>query len=650
MMIKNIFFAGLLLIIQLSANAQLKVSGMFSDNMILQREQKIPVWGWANAGNLVEVKLKGESFPTITNNEGKRMVWLPPQPATEQPLKLEIKSDGQSIEFSNVLIGEVWFASGQSNMNFQVKKADNAEVEIANANFPAIRIYTVPNVVSKTPKADVDGKWLECHANTIPEFSAVAYFFGREIHKLENVPVGIIKSAWGGTPSEPWTSLEIMGNHPDFKEEIESIKHSQDDFMQKYLEQDMHYKSLKEIIAKVLEEDKNTYATLKYNDADWLEMVVPIHFHNTEIKGFHGIAWMRKHFHLTKEQAQKDIALTLGKIEQTDKTYVNGKPIGEGNYTHKQRDYLIPAALLKEGDNVIAIRIKHMRIGGGGIYARPLQMVQDKKVILNLEGKWKYNPSLEHESKPFSTVYQYLPGALFNGMVAPVIPYGIKGVIWYQGESNVSRAYQYREIFPLLINDWRIHWKQGNFPFLFVQLANHKSQPIAPVSDKTAELREAQSKALSLPNTGMAVAIDIGDANDIHPKNKQEVGKRLALAAEKIAYHKDIVFAGPTFKHYQIKEGKIAIKFDNVGAGLTTNGDAELKGFAIAGDDGKFVWAKASIIDKNTVEVFNENIENPKMVRYAWASNPVCNLYNEEGLPAVPFRTDDLRGVTYGRK
>jgi sialate O-acetylesterase len=379
-------------------------------------------------------------------------------------------------------------------------------------------------------------------------------------------------------------------------------------------------------------------------------MEIPVHFHDTKIDGFQGFVWFRKSIEIPREYRKKDLILRMGKIEQEDITYFNGHKAGSHDVVAEVREYKIPAKWIKKGKNTIAVRVKHTRSHGGGLYEGPYELIDPEKdeTILSLSGKWSYNENIE-EKLPELKSFVHYPGALFNAMVAPVIPYAIKGTIWYQGEGNASRAYQYRTLFPLMINDWRIRWQQGNYPFLFVQLANFLPHDSIPTMDPWPELREAQTMTLNLPNTGMATAIDLGEMYNIHPKNKQDVGKRLALAARKIAYHEDIVYSGPMYDSMHVENNKIRIFFSHTGGGLAIKGNEKSKGFAIAGKDKKFVWANAKI-DGNTVFVWSDKIPNPVAVRYAWSNNPVCNLYNKEGLPAVPFRTDKWKGITFGKK
>jgi sialate O-acetylesterase len=423
-------------------------------------------------------------------------------------------SGKNTITIKNIMVGEVWVCSGQSNMQMSVKSSANAEQEISAANYPDIRLFTVTRKVAAEPQSDCVGSWTLCSPQTVPGFSAVAYYFGRKLHKTLDVPIGLIHTSWGGTPAEAWTRREILEKEAD--------------------------------AAPILE---------RYDDA-------------------------------------------VAKYPQAKKEYEQ-------------------------------------------------KLVEWKEAVEKAKAEGEKVPP--RPRAPFGPGHSHSPAGLYNAMIAPLIPYGVGGAIWCQGESNASRAYQYRKLFPAMIKNWHNDWGQGDFPFLFVQLANFMAIDPEPAESMWAELREAQSMTLALPNTGMAVIIDIGEANDIHPKNKQDVGKRLALWALARSYGKELVYSGPIYKSMKIENDKVILYFDHVGGGLIAASDGPLKGFAIAGADRKFVWADAKINGDNIV-VSSGEVSAPVAVRYAWADNPVCNLYNEEGLPASPFRTDNRPGITVDRK
>ena len=487
--------------------ADIRLPKLFGDNMILQREMQVPVWGWADPGENVIVELGGHFAETVTGTDGKWKLYLDPLD-TGGPFELKI-SGKNIIIIKNVLVGDVWVCSGQSNMAMEVQRCINAKQEISSADYPQIRHFQVKRTKASEPLDDVSpadkksrlNKWEVCDSLTVKHFTGAGYFFARELHTKLHVPIGLISVSWGGTTAEAWTPHDTLENDPELK-----------------------------IILKNWPDYNNDEEWLKKEYEEYLERI---------------------------EEARKE-----GKTE-------------------------------------------------------PLYFNQ--------------------------------PSVLYNGIIAPVIPFGIRGVTWYQGESNCYRAYQYRRLFPAMIEQWRKKWNQGDFPFLFVQLANYHFEPqVFP------ELREAQTKTLSLPNTAMAVTIDIGDSSNIHPKNKQEVGRRLSLAARKLAYGENLFFSGPLYKSMQIEEGKCRLSFYHTGDGLATKGNWPLKRFVIAGTDKNFIEAHAEI-EGNQVVVWSDKVQLPVAVRYAWANHPVkCNLYNKSGeqvnLPASPFRTDDWPGITINRK
>lgn len=549
----------------------------------------------------------------------------------------------------NIMIGEVWVCSGQSNMEFQVSKAKNAEAEIAASNYPDIRLFTVKRRVAKEPQDNLEeGEWWICSPQTISDFSAVGYFFGRNLYEHLNVPIGLIHTSLGETVAKTWTSAQTIENDPDFRDKLKELTGID---MAKNKGQRMT--TLKALLKDVPTKDMGlvngvaVYADPNLNDNDWAEISPAKTWEENGYAFIDGIAWYRKTIELTSEQAKTAKAISLGAIDDNDISWINGIKIGSTDRYDEKRIYAIPANTLKEGKNVIAIRVEDSG-GGGGLYGgstdKYLQIADNK---LSLSDKWKFKVT-EARIEAMDINPNDYPTLLYNGMLNPIIPYGIRGAIWYQGESNASRAQQYKCIFPNMIKDWRTKWNQGNFPFLFVQLANYMKPIAEPAESDWAELREAQTQTLKLDNTGMATIIDVGEANNIHPKDKQTVGYRLSLAARKVAYGETLVYTGPTFKDMKIDNNKVFITFDHVGGGLKVNDRyGYINGFTIAAKDGDFKWAKATIVDSNTVMVTSEAIENPADVRYGWADNPDdLNLYNAEELPANPFRTDLRPGKT----
>lgn len=477
-----------------SVNAQnIAPASIFGDNMVLQQGIHAPIWGTSAPNQKISLSFNDKLLSTKSDQQGNWLFKLPKQ-LTGGPFRMVIAATADSVVFTNVMVGEVWLASGQSNMQFTLHEAKNSAQELSEANYPNIRFFTVEHAISNKPLTKVQGAWKASNPDNAREFSAVAYFFARDLYQDKSVPVGIISASWGATPVEAWTSGEALLHHPDFKDSVIRYQHS---------------------------------------DEDW-----------------------------------------------------------ELLYTH----------FLNENKEA-----KNLRLAG---------------------------------KAPVMPAQKNYPTALYNSMIAPLIPYGIKGVIWYQGENNATRAMQYRSLFPLLINDWRTLWKNSKLPFLFVQLANFRARNPEPVfTDNWASLREAQTLALHLPNTGMAVAIDIGDAKTIHPTDKQDVGKRLYMAAKHIAYHQPGVYSGPIYLSMAIRNNTLEISFQHTGSGLHFKGD-KLYGFEIAGADRKFYWADG-VIAGDKVILHTDQVPHPIAARYGWASNPPTSLYNSADLPASPFRTDN---------
>jgi len=653
-----------------------RMPGVFTDNMVLQRGTKIPVWGWADPRGRVTVTLGRRRAKAIVEEDGTWKVHLKRLPAGG-PHELNIEG-AETLTFGNVLIGDVWVCSGQSNMVWWVKNGDhgvlNRDAEVATADYPEIRLLTVPSRVSFEPQDDVEWKkddtsrngWLVCSPETVGPFSAVGYFFGRELHQHLDVPIGLILSAWGGTLAEAWTSEPALSEMPDFVPKIEEVKRELPLYEQRRQEhKQATVEWSKGLDAKDpgIQDGRAAWAAPDLVMGDWVLMQLPCYWEEAGLGEFDGFVWFRKDVAIPEAWAGKDLELSLGPINDMDKTWFNGTQVGAHEvpgHPWVPRKYTVPGSLVQSGTAVIAVRVYDMG-RQGGIYGKPELLSLNVKggeagSAIALAGPWRYKVSADNSGVPAPPSPPYvnpnnpnLPSVLYNGMIAPVVPYGIRGAIWYQGESNASRAYQYRTLFPRMIRDWREKWGRGDFPFVFVQLANWQQVKPEPDDDAWAELREAQTMTLSLPNTGMAVTIDIGEADNIHPQNKQDVGRRLALAARHVAYGERLVYSGPMYDSMRVEGGAIRLEFDHVGGGLVVRSGAPLKGFAIAGSDRKFVWADAKI-DGDTVVVWSDQVPEPVAVRYAWAINPVCNLYNTEGLPASPFRTDDWPGMTEGVK
>lgn len=649
MKIKQITLLFLLLCLYTNqADAQLKLPKVFSDNMVLQRDMNTPIWGTAlpeNQDNIVTVEVAGFKVKTTVNSKGKWIIRLPFIKAGG-PYELKLSDKHDSIVFKNVLFGDVWFASGQSNMQFMVKESMNAGDEIASADFPKIRLMNIDHALSNQPQDDLmnNEHWQVCDPSTISEMSAVAYYFGRNIHKSENVPIGLINSSWGGTSIDRWTSRDMLSIFPDFKKVIDAFesKRIPDEVYRKNIDL---WESNFQLCISSVEGIKQDVLETSYSDKDWQKVNLPSTIEQLEKKSWEGVAWYRKTIEIPDSFSQGNLFIHLGKVDLMDITYINGKEIGRSPINgDASRVYKIPRELVKKGKNLITIRVGDMWGPGGftGI-ADSLFISGTNGRKISLAGEWKCNLNLEPSFKPVDFVSS--ASLIFNAMVAPIIPFGIKGMLWYQGEADVARAYRYRTMLPLMIADWRVRWQEGYFPFLIVQLANYTSINNEPIDDLWAELREAQLLTTRYPNVGMAVTIDIGDANNIHSTNKQEVGRRLALIAKNMTYDKDVVYSGPVYQSMKIESTNIRLKFLHTGQGLTIKNNKILNGFAIAGADKKFYWADAKI-EGHEIIVSSPDVPKPVAVRYAWSSNPPCNLYNKEGLPAGPFRTDDWKGIT----
>ncbi len=646
----SLFFIGFLLI-NLPLSAKITMPVLFSDNMVLQQKTDAPVWGTTKANKKVLVKTSwdNKTYETLADKTGNWSLKVE-TPEAGGPFQIVIKAD-ETKTLNNVMIGEVWICSGQSNMEMPLSgwtKVDNSEQEIANANHPNIRLFQVEKSTKLTPSKDIKvmgNSWLVCSPATIPEFSATAYFFAVNLSKmLKNIPIGLIHASWGGTPAEAWTSSKSLNQMPDFQDYLSALKKIPNDpaEQKKYIDREQEaYK------AQLLNKDRGysngqaTWIGTGVDDKSWETMYVPKNWEEQSLKNFDGVVWFRKTIEIPSAVAGKDLTLSLGTIDDNEITYFNDQHVGATEGWDHDRKYLIPGNLVKAGKNVITVRVFDSG-GGGGFYGSPEKVfiTNGSTYNLSLAGDWKYKTgfSMEEIITPKILPNQVQPTTLFNGMINPLLPYAFRGVIWYQGEANEFRAEQYSRLFPLLIHDWRSYWN-NDFPFYFVQLANYKKRAEKPEKAEWAELREAQQAALHLSNTGMAVIIDIGNGENIHPTNKQDVGKRLALLAVDKTYGIKLISEGPKLQSYMITGNQVEISYSSVGSGLTTHNGEKLKGFAVAGPDKKFYWANAEI-KGDKVFVSAPEVEFPIAVRYAWSNNPECNLYNNEGLPAAPFRTD----------
>ncbi|MBN2180890.1 MAG: hypothetical protein JW715_03165 [Sedimentisphaerales bacterium] len=634
------------------SESALKLPALFSDHMVLQQKLNCPVWGWAGDGTPVTVEINGQKVKT-TARDGRWQVRLPALEAGG-PYTLTVRTPGRTIELKDVLVGEVWVCSGQSNMEWPVETSNNAQAEIAAAKYPNMRLFTVEKATSSEPLQDVTGHWVLCTPETVGDFSAVGYFFGRDLLKSGIKPVGLIDTTWGGTPAEAWTSTEALKSNQEFAPILArdaDSKRIQAQLLEKYGAKLMTDERNTDVIMADTTALKKGWAKVDADLSEWETMELPILWENAGLS-LDGVVWFRREITIPQAWAGRDLTLKLSTIDDIDLTYFNGTQIGRTFFDTPTpwmapRIYTVPGNLVRAGKNVIAVRVLDNQ-GGGGIYPSntPMQIGPgDGANPIDLSGPWNYRIE---RIMALGSGQQNSPARLYNAMLAPLVPYGIKGAIWYQGESNADRAYQYRKLFAAMIRDWRRAWNIGDFPFYFVQLANYMQRKAEPENSAWAELREAQQMTLSLPHTGMAVIIDVGNPNDIHPRDKQTVGKRLALIAQAKDYGRNVEYSGPVYSSMAVEDGRIRLNFEHADSGLVAK-DGPLTGFAIAGADRKFHWADASIEGK-TIVVKSDKVAVPVAVRYAWADNPACNLYNGAGLPASPFRTDNWPGITVNNK
>ncbi len=632
-------FAAFFLFIFFGAKAQVKLPRLIRDSMILQRDVPVKLWGWASPGEKISVRLNGKTAKTKTASDGKWTVQLRPMKAGG-PYTINIDARNHLV-LKDVLFGDVWLCSGQSNMVHQmvlhsVRYAD----EIATAAYPQIRQFWVPNITNlQAPQDDLpSGSWKEANPTNVLDFSAVAYFFAKDLYEKYHIPIGIINVSWGGVPIEAMMSEEALKEFPTILNTVQKNKDTA------YVN-GVNRRSSNNITT--LQTDKGlieSWFNPSYVPKGWRTINIPGYWEDQGVKDLDGVMWYRREIDVPASVTNAQATVFLGRIVDADVLYINGRQVGATTYMYPQRRYQIPAGILKPGNNLFVIRVTNNSGKGGFVPGKPYQLIASGDTI-DLKGYWQYKVGQvnipQRGLTNNSISLQNQPAALYNSMIAPLINYGIKGFVWYQGESNTGRADEYAKLQPAMIRDWRMKWKAADAPFLYVQLPGFMDYTYLPTESQWAQFREAQLKSLSVPNTAMAVAIDLGEWNDVHPDRKKEVGERLALAAEKVAYgDKAVVSSGPLYESATINGGKIRLTFSNIGSGLTTNDHEAPSEFAVAGADKKFAWAKAKI-EGHKVVVWNEEIQLPLYVRYAWADNPVNpNLYNREGLPASPFRTD----------
>lgn len=627
---------------RMNAASYVRFARIFSDGMVLQRNASIPVWGWASPGASIVVKLGTETERTTANSDSTWQVQFSARPVGK-PLALSATVDGSQQTVRNIVFGDVWIASGQSNMEWALSLARNGAAEIAAARDSNLREYKVPNTWAWDPEKDVaGGKWNIATPTTVGTMSGVAFFFARELRNAVKVPIGIVNTAWSGAAIDPYISRSALQLDDAA---WQGIKNSEMQYKQRIRD------SLELRLGKLPTADEGmmngqaTWAAVGYDDSAWRTVRAPGAWERNGYAGLDGTVWLRRTFTLSAAEAKQNAKLGLGTIDDDDVTWINGVEVGRTSGYYLPRNYDVPASVLREGNNVIVVRVSD-GTGDGGIIGDTSQVfVQAGNSKHTLAGEWKFRVGMASFSDDGQHINK-IPAILYNRMMHPIARLPFTGVIWYQGESNANndaQAQAYRAKFATLIQSWRreVNGGRSDFPFLWAQLPNYgRVDATPPANAGWAYLRESQAAALSLPNTGQAVTIDIGEATNLHPTNKQEVGKRLALIARAMVYKQAVEFSGPVYSEHRVDGQQMAVSFTK-SAGLKTwvAGDS-VRGFAIAGADKQWKWANARV-SGNTVVVWSDDVMTPVAVRYAWGNSPRDpNLYNGAGLPAAPFRTD----------
>jgi len=645
--LKPLFFCTLLFTVQF-AFGSIRLPKLVSDGMVLQRGVKTKIWGWASPGEKVSVKFIDKSYSAFAAPNGTWAITLAVLKVAG-PHAMYIRSGKQLITINDILAGDVWFCSGQSNMVLPMERVKEKYPEdIRTADYPEIRNFFIPTSsnVTKTQSDYPAGKWVSCTPATVLGFGATSYFFARRLYNKYHVPIGIINSSIGGTLIQAWISADGIKDIPNYANRLVQLKDSSylDQIRKATLERAAQQNEARKIVDKGLTGPLKWFDT-SYIAGTWHHYWLPGYWADQGIKGLNGIVWFRKEVDIPASMTGKNAKLYMGRIVDADKTYINGILVGETTYQYPPRRYALPSNLLKPGKNKIVVRVENYS-GKGGFVPDKSYYITDGSQTIDIRGDWQYKVGGVFKPMADATgadnfVEQNEPSALYNTMVAPAINYSIKGILWYQGESNSGKAGEYAQLLPALIKDWRNKWNMGNVPFIYAQLPNFMEAQYTPGDSQWAALREAQLRALTINNTAMAVTIDAGEWNDVHPLDKATVGERLALAAENTAYgEKAIVSSGPIYQSSKTEGSKIIVTFNNCGSGLVARNGKELEQFAIAGADKKYVWARA-IIKGDKVIAWSDEIKQPLYIRYAWADNPDgANLYNKEGLPASPFTSD----------
>jgi sialate O-acetylesterase len=625
------------------------VSPMFGDNMVLQRGKPVRFWGWAKPGETIRVELDGRKATAVTESNGcwKAEIKSPPPGG---PYTVKISDANQSVTLHEVLVGDVWLCGGQSNMELPLSRTRNGADEIAAADHPEIRLFKVQSHVAYAPAVIPQGSWKICTPQTVAEgegFSAVAYFYGLKLQDELHVPIGLIEDCMGGTPAESWMSPESLHTLKDFDEPLAEIERLHKKGGPEYGSFLMHWLDEYDI-------GNNLWSAANFDDSNWKRVQIPGGFSELGVADVPSVCWFRREFTLPDPLPPDRATLHLGVIEKMDTASLNGQWVGASSWVENPRAYPIKDGVLKPGTNVIAVRVFKLKPDGGfESKADDLNLSFGDGLKIPLAGEWR--GALSVDARPPHPLpltfenYPTMPAVLFEGMIEPVAPFSIRGAIWYQGEANFLRAHQYRTLLPLLIGDWRNVFQQGDFPFYIVSLPAFMQHRDQPGDDAWAELREAQAlTASTVKNTALAVTVDTGDADNIHPKDKKIVGDRLALCALANEYGEKIPYAGPTFVSAEKIPGALKLKFKNTDGGLVAKGGI-LEEFSVAGKNRQWHWADARI-EGDCIIVSSKLVSDPVAARYAWQANPKATLYNGAGLPAVPFRTDNWPGVTDNSK
>ncbi|MGN6363804.1 sialate O-acetylesterase [Asticcacaulis taihuensis] len=619
------------------------VSPIFGDNMVMQRGKINTIWGWSHAGDTIQVVIGDHS---VTANTGKDGRWeariLPPE--TPGPWTMHIYGKSQTREIQNVLIGDVWLAGGQSNMALPLKFAKDGDAEVLAADEPEIRYFTVSGHAAYHHKDLIEGSWKVLTPDTAASISAVGYYFARKLHEDIHAPIGLVIDAVGGTPAESWTSAQSLAPLGDFDPALAELKRLADSGAPEYGNFVMHWYDRYDIGLK------GNWKEANFDDTAWKPITIPGGFSELGVPDTPALVWFRKEINLPDPLPVAPSIIALGSIERMDTVYINGTEVGSSAWVENPRRYFIPPAVLKPGRNVIAIRVLKTK-PAGGFLSKPddLQLNIGDGAHIPLAGVWKAQLSVDaRPPQPLPMAYEnwpVMPAVLYEGMLAPIAPLTLRGVIWYQGEQNSGRGYQYRKILPVMIRDWRNLFQQADLPFYVAGLPAFQARQPNPTDDGWADLRESQALTVdSVPHTCLAVTIDTGEADNIHPKEKKPVGDRLAACALAGTYRRAVVASGPTLISVEDMSNALRLHFAHTDGGLVVKGDT-LGEFSVAGEDGRWAWANAKI-DGDTVMVSSPAVPHPVVVRYAWQSNPLATLFNGAGFPAAPFRTDTYTLVT----